>query len=276
MYVLREVRKYIASARCTGLSRTYFACANDQKFYAQTIKTNMAARVKREIKAPKRLINEVNPLKAVADEGRIPKRQKDNRLYEIESKEVDKEGKRVKIHCNGFSDKFDEWRPYDGDKFPIMRLEHKCKPSMESIDDRLHLFQDRLYREVKRKLYSGRKDDPEIRIEISVEEVFEVSIATAARAKRERNKQVYRICNHDLDSFLGVKWDERILNENSDYAFVTEGAVRFWITERNPIIEYKLIGGKYVRSEIEDDRQLVFTFVCGDGNRHQYLTRDDC
>lgn len=88
---------------------------------------------------------------------------------------------------------------------------------MESIDDRLHLFQDRMCGEVKRKLYSGRKYDPEIRIEIPVEEdVFEVSIA--ARARRERNKQVYRICNHDLDTFLGVKWDGWILNANGDYA----------------------------------------------------------
>ena len=64
---------------------------------------------------------------------------------------------------------------------------------MESIDDRLHLFQDRMCGEVKRKLYSGRKYDPEIRIEIPVEEdVFEVSIA--ARARRKRNRQVYRIC----------------------------------------------------------------------------------
>lgn len=52
----------------------------------------MAARVEREIKAPKRLINEINPLKAVADKGGMPKRQKDNHLYEIALEEVDKEG----------------------------------------------------------------------------------------------------------------------------------------------------------------------------------------
>lgn len=238
-------------------------------------KTNMAARVKREIKAPKRLINEMKPLKAVADiKGRTAKRHMDNHLYEIEVKEVDEEGKRVKIHFIGFSDGFDEWRPYVGNNFPIVRLECKFKPSTGSIDARLHLFQDRLYREVKQKLYSGREDDPEIKIEIPVEEdVFEVSIATAARARRERSKQVYRICNRDVDNFLGVKWDERILNGNGDYAFVIEGTVRFWLTERNPILEYKLIGGKYVRSEIEDGHQLVFTFVRGDGNRCQYLTR---
>lgn len=43
--------------------------------------------------------------------------------------------------------------------------------------------------------------------------------------------------------------------------------------EKNHIIEYKLIGGKYVKSEIEDGHQLVFTFVRGDGNRRQYMTR---
>ena len=48
--------------------------------------------MEREIKAQKRLINEINPLKAIADKGEMPKRQKDNRLYEIALEEVDKDG----------------------------------------------------------------------------------------------------------------------------------------------------------------------------------------
>ena len=88
-----------------------------------------------------------------------------------------------------------------------------------------------MYREVKRKLYSGRKDDPEIQIEIPVEgDVFETSIANAAHARQERNKQVYQITsNSHLDNYLEIKWDEQILNENGDYAYVVEGTVRFWL-----------------------------------------------
>lgn len=38
-------------------------------------------------------------------------------------KEVDREGKRLKIHYKGFSDQFDEWKPYDDNKnFPVVRL----------------------------------------------------------------------------------------------------------------------------------------------------------
>lgn len=57
-------------------------------------------------------------------------------------------------------------------------------------------------RELKHKLYSGRKDDPVIRIEIPVEgDIFEMSIANAAHARQERNKQVYQITsNSHLDN----------------------------------------------------------------------------
>lgn len=38
-------------------------------------------------------------------------------------------------------------------------------------------------------------------------------------------------------------------------------------------MEFKLGGEKCVRSEIEDDHQLVFTFVRGDGKRHRHNQR---
>ena len=40
------------------------------------------------------------------------KMRKDNQLYEIEIREVDKEMKRIKIHYKGFSEDRDEWRDY--------------------------------------------------------------------------------------------------------------------------------------------------------------------
>ena len=69
---------------------------------------------------------------------------------------------------------------------------------------------------------------------------------------------------------LGAKWDERILKEYGDFAFVIRGTVRFWVWERQGIKEFKLIGGKYEESVIEEGNSLVFTFVRGDGNRHDY------
>lgn len=67
------------------------------------------------------------------------------------------------------------------------------------------------------------------------------------------------------------KWDERILNENGDFAFVVNGTVCFWCIERQGIKEFKLIGGRYVESFIEQADNLIFTFVRGDGNRHTYM-----
>ena len=57
------------------------------------------------------------------------------------------------------------------------------------------------------------------------------------------------------------------MNENGDFTYVVPGTLRFRLTKRNPMVEFKLIGDKYVRSEIKDGHQVVFTFVRGDGNR---------
>ena len=38
--------------------------------------------------------------------------RKDNQLYEVEIREVDKEKKRIKIHYKGFSEDRDEWPDY--------------------------------------------------------------------------------------------------------------------------------------------------------------------
>ena len=100
-----------------------------------------------------------------------------------------------------------------------------------------------MFREIKRKLYSGRKEDPEVRIELSLEEdVFQEGMAVAGSKHMERNREVYRLRSND--SCLGVKWDERIMNENGDFAFVITGTVRYWIKRKAPIVEYRLIGGK--------------------------------
>ena len=72
---------------------------------------------------------------------------------------------------------------------------------------------------------------------------------------------------------FGSKWDERIFNVNGDFAYVIEGTERHWITRQTAIEEFKLIGDKCIRSEIEDSLIVVFTFVRGDGNNHNYIQK---
>lgn len=75
------------------------------------------------------------------------------------------------------------------------------------------------------------------------------------------------INNYDLDDLLGLKWNERILNENGDFVYVIDGIVKYWLFEKSFIVEYKYIGVKYIKLEIEDLYMLVFIFVWGDGNK---------
>lgn len=191
--------------------------------------------------------------------------------------DVDKVGKRVKIHYVGYSERYDEWRACESeDNNLFQRMELLSSPSSSSLDDRMELIHGELYREIKRKLYSGRKDDPSTRVEVRIDQdVFNGGLALVGKAKTERGKVVHSIdSNQTLNHLLGLKWDERIFNENGDFAFVIEGTVRFWLARRNPIQEFKVIGGKYIKCEIEDNFYLVFTFVRGDGNRHNYATRN--
>ena len=60
-----------------------------------------------------------------------------------------------------------------------------------------------------------------------------------------------------LDSYLGLKWDERILNLAGDFAYVIPGTIKYWLGQRSPIIEYKLIGEQYARTEVENSNFIT-------------------
>ena len=49
-------------------------------------------------------------------------------------------------------------------------MESRRIPSSTSLEDRTELDHGDLYRKIKRKLYSGRKDDPATRIEIRIDQ----------------------------------------------------------------------------------------------------------
>ena len=78
-------------------------------------------------------------------------------------------------------------------------------PSSTSLDDRTELVHGELYLAIKRKLYSGRKDDPATRVEIRIDQdAFDEGLAKAGKPGKERGKTVYRIdSNEDLNHFGG-------------------------------------------------------------------------
>lgn len=160
-------------------------------------------------------------------------------------------------------------------KMEIISLSFGTKRRIASLFDRVNNFKDLLYRGIKRTLNSGRKDDPDVRVEVDVlEDVFNNMLGNVVDGKWERGKLVHVIpTNRMLDNVLGLKWDEQIVNIRGDFCYIAEGTVNYWLTKKSTIVEYKLIGGKYVKSEIEGCCMVVFTFVCGTGNRIQYEQR---
>ena len=88
--------------------------------------------MKRESKAPKRYMDEVF---VELTPQRKKKVKPDRKLYPVIVTEVDKIGKRMKIHYVGYSEQFDEWRPCDTEAGnpPFQRLESLCVPSSTSI-----------------------------------------------------------------------------------------------------------------------------------------------
>lgn len=155
-----------------------------------------------------------------------------------------------------------------------MRQEKVPVVSEESVSDRSDILRSKLYREIKKKLHSSKKDDPQIRIEIDAQEDAYNNVlgSLSTKAANERGRFVqYMESNLLLDDVLGINWDKRIFNCNGDFAYVVDGTVKFCLARKSPIVEYKFVGhGKLLKSVIEDTTQVVFTFVRGDGNKHQY------
>jgi hypothetical protein len=111
----------------------------------------MADKPKRVSRPPKRFIEEYTCSNPVVKK---EKTEKDNNLYEVEIKEVDKGKKRLKIYFVAwFSDQYDEWRDFDsgGNYFPFVRLVNIFIPGEGSLEDRRNIVHGQVYyRTVKR------------------------------------------------------------------------------------------------------------------------------
>ena len=82
----------------------------------------------------------------------------------------DKHFNKVKIHFVGYSSDFDEWR--DGDQVingekpnQFGRLQPLFEPDEESLSDRASILFSYLAKDIKNRLYSSKKESPDIRIE---------------------------------------------------------------------------------------------------------------
>ena len=159
----------------------------------------------------------------------------------------------MKIHYVGYGSLFDEWRPLGDNEgseyFPFVCKEKLFITSENSLVDRTQTFHGQLFREIKKKLWSGRREDPEISIDLNVDQdVFMEGLGSVFPGIIQRGKMVYQVkSNRMFDPFLGMKWDERRLNPAGDFAYVISGTIKYWPGQRNPITEYKIIGEQYIK-----------------------------
>ena len=70
----------------------------------------------------------------------------------------------------GYTEQLDEWRDYACERnyFPFLPVEKLLLPDESSLEHRRNIVHDHLYRAIKRKLWSGRRDDPKVRIELNI------------------------------------------------------------------------------------------------------------
>lgn len=91
--------------------------------------------------------------------------------------------------------------------FLFERLEKTYIPGEISLEDRTNVFHGHVYQEIKRKLWSGRRDDPDIRIEVNVDpDVFDRGLGKVVKGIQIRGKKVHTIKdNAELDHIFRVK-----------------------------------------------------------------------
>ena len=138
-------------------------------FISLIIPDKIAERPRQTLCQPKRLVGK----HCIPSSKRRKKAVKDDNLYEIEIKEVDRERNLVRIHYKGYSAKFDG--PYGSDDgyFPFIRQENMLVMSEDFLNDRADNLKNKPYREIKRKLFSCKRDDPIVPIEVDAVEAHD-------------------------------------------------------------------------------------------------------
>ena len=131
--------------------------------------------------------------------------------------------------------------------FPVSKFVKMEKPSEESFGERSRKLQSTLSLEIKRRLLSVQWDDPDVRLELPIDEdIFYKVFGSLGRLSKSRGRTVHRITeNSQLDSILGTRWSVRIKNEMGDFEAVRNGSVEYYLYERPPISDFAPAGGNY-------------------------------
>ena len=203
-----------------------------------------------------------------------------DRLYPLRVVDEDEVRQLVKVHYEGYSTSYDEWRAKDdivdlhsgdetghgdGDTF-----------SEDTLDACSLISPFNLYRElvvgIKASLTSGRKKSPQIRLRMPFDRlIFDGGLK--ARAV-EAGGGKYTIKQYqDLQDILGEGWYYRGLNEHGDFCFVILQSIRFHLYQRRPIADYQPLkeGDEVCTKAVHHPGyMLAFDFVRGDGTREDF------
>ena len=147
-----------------------YAKAPAERYCVLPSKIDMGDRTKRMSCPPRRFVEEFCQLREKKMEKVERKRKTEKGFVWCWGYWSVYDAKTAKIHFVGFSHEYDEWRDYDNERnyFPFVRLEKMFFSPEGPLEDRGNIFHGQLYRCIMRKLWSGRKDDPEVRIELNV------------------------------------------------------------------------------------------------------------
>ena len=195
-----------------------------------------------------------------------PHRREKNRLYEIEI--VAEEGSKVKVHYSGYGEEYDEWKP---------RSEiHYIKPQFDQVDEDFSPLTE-LARAIKRKLLPSCSGDPDVRIQVSIDQSSFRALQELGtpQVQRGANSQQYTIGDYkSLDEVLGKNWHFRVVNKAGDFSYAILQTISFQLSRGRPILEYEVEKKQdgtlqLTPAYIEQSRILVFKFVRGDGNKQK-------
>lgn len=147
-------------------------------------------------------------------------------LYPIEVLERDVEAKKVKVHYTGYGSSDDEWKDED----------EIVQPQAKLITPTFNLYQE-LALKIKMSLQSTRKSNPEDKIVMDLQ--FDGGIRQVGILKSRARVEKYTIKSYsDLDGFLGSKWFIRGLNSNGDFCYVILKTVRFYLSQKIPLVDF--------------------------------------
>ena len=161
----------------------------------------------------------------------------------------------MKIHYSGYSSEYDEWR----DKEDIVE---PAEPERYCPYD----HHQQLVYAIKSSLYSGRDQDPAVRLEVPFDKlIYQRGMMTAGKLlKVIRGEEHYGIAKHqDLVPYLGKHWFIRGINAHLDFCAILADTVVFHLHKKAPILDHlrgESVDGGYV---------LIFRFVRFDGVKDQ-------